>query len=150
SDLFYVVTDDEVELEPPQRAVPREASLMHALLRARFAAVAQDRDPGSVSVTGCGWVERSSKVATSAETLEIRLGKEGKANVLVSGLLANLERAFLDDPDSLNRLRLSVSASGLATRSTISFKWPVSDEVTRFREARAALFAAVVQGEHRL
>ncbi|MDB0510779.1 hypothetical protein LBW60_23415 [Ralstonia solanacearum] len=150
SDLFYVVTDDEVELEPPQRAVPREASLMHALLRARFAAVAQDRDPGSVSVTGCGWVERSSKVATSGETLEIRLGKEGKANVLVSGLLANLERAFLDDPDSLNRLRLSVSASGVATRSTTSFKWPVSDEVTRFREARAALFAAVLQGEHRL
>jgi len=150
SDLFYVVTDDEVELEPPQRAVPREASLMHALLRARFAAVAQDRDPGSVSVTGCGWVERSSKVATSGETLEIRLGKEGKANVLVSGLLANLERAFLDDPDSLNRLRLSVSASGVATRSTTSFKWPVSDEVTRFKEARAALFAAVLQGEHRL
>ena len=150
SDLFYVVTDDEVELEPPQRAVPREASLMHALLRARFAAVAQERDPGSVSVTGCGWVERSSKVATSGETLEIRLGKEGKANVLVSGLLANLERAFLDDPDSLNRLRLSVSASGVATRSTTSFKWPVSDQVTRFREARAALFAAVLQGEHRL
>jgi DNA phosphorothioation-dependent restriction protein DptH len=23
SDLFYVVTDDEVEIEPPQRAVPR-------------------------------------------------------------------------------------------------------------------------------
>jgi DNA phosphorothioation-dependent restriction protein DptH len=81
SDLFYVVTDDEVEVEPPQRAVPREASLMHALLRARFASVTQDRDPGAVSVTGCGWVERSSKAMASGETLEIRLGKEGKANV---------------------------------------------------------------------
>ncbi|WP_334006381.1 methylation-associated defense system ATP-binding protein MAD8 [Burkholderia gladioli] len=150
SDLFYVVTDDEVEVEPLQRAVPREASLMHALLRARFAAVAQDRDPGSVSVTGCGWVERSSKAATSGETLEIRLGKEGKANVLVSGLLANLERAFLDDPDGLNRLRLSVSASGVATRSTTSFKWPISDEVARFREVRAAFSAAVLQGDQRL
>ena len=150
SDLFYVVTDDEVEVEPPQRAVPREASLMHALLRARFAAVAQDRDPGSVSVTGCGWVERSSKAATSGETLEVRLGKEGKANVLVSGLLASLERAFLDDPDDLNRLRLSISASGVATRSTTSFKWPVSEEVARFREVRAAFFAAVLQGDQRL
>ncbi|MBS0348032.1 MAG: ATP-binding protein [Proteobacteria bacterium] len=150
SDLFYVVTDDEVEVEPPQRAVPREVSLMHALLRARFAAVAQDRDPGSISVTGCGWVERSSKATTSGETLEIRLGKEGKANVLVSGLLANLERAFLDDPDGLNRLRLSVSASGVATRSTTSFKWPVSDEVARFREARATFFAAVLKGDQRL
>lgn len=150
SDLFYVVTDDDVEVEPPQRAVPREASLMHALLRARFAAVAQDRDPGSVTVTGCGWVERSSKAATSGETLEIRLGKEGKANVLVSGLLANLERAFLNDPDGLNRLRLSVSASGVGTRSTTSFKWPASDEVARFREVRAAFFAAVLQGDQRL
>ena len=75
SDLFYVVTDDEVEVEPPQRAVPREASLMHALLRARFAAVAQDRDPGSVTVIDCEWVTRSSKALASGETLEIRLGK---------------------------------------------------------------------------
>lgn len=150
SDLFYVVTDDEVEVEPPQRAVPREPSLMHALLRARFAAVAQDRDPSSVSITGCAWVERSSKAATSGETLEIRLGKEGKANVLVSGVLANLERAFLDDPEGLNRLKLSVSASGVATRSTTSFKWPISDEVERFRETRATLFGAVLQGDQRL
>ena len=150
SDLFYVVTDDEVEVEPPQRAVPREPSLMHALLRARFAAVAQNRDPSSVSITGCAWVERSSKTATSGETLEVRLGKEGKANVLVSGVLASLERAFLDDSDGLNRLMLSISASGVTTRSTTSFKWPISDEVTRFRETRAKLFGAVLQGDKRL
>lgn len=150
SDLFYVVTDDEVEVEPPQRAVPREASLMHALLRARFAAVAQDRDPDTVTVTGCGWVERSSKATASGETLEIRLGKEGKANVLVSSRLANLERAFLEDPEGLNRLRFSISASGVATRSTTSFQWPVSDEVTRFREARETLFSAVLKGDQRL
>lgn len=150
SDLFYVVTDDEIEVEPPQRAVPRESSLMHALLRARFAAVAQDRDPNSVSITGCEWVERSSKASASGEILEIRLGKEGRANVLVSGVLASLERAFLDDPDGINRLRLSVSPSGVATRSTSSFKWPTSDEVVRFKAARATLFEAVLQGDRRL
>lgn len=150
SDLFYVVTDDEVEVEPPQRAVPREPSLMHALLRARFAAVTQDRDPSSISITGCAWVERSSKTAASGETLEVRLGKEGKANVLVSAVLAGLERAFLGDPDGLNRLRLSINASGAATRSTISFKWPTSDEAVRFRESRATLFGAVLQGDQRL
>lgn len=150
SDLFYVVTDDEVEVEPPQRAVPREPSLMHALLRARFAAVTQDRDPSSISITGCAWVERSSRTAASGETLEVRLGKEGKANVLVSAALAGLERAFLGDPDGLNRLRLSINASGAATRSTISFKWPTSDEAARFRESRATLFGAVLQGDQRL
>jgi len=150
SDLFYVVTDDDVEVEPPQRAVPREQSLMHALLRARFAAVAQDRDPGSVSITGCAWVERSSKATSNGETLEVRLGKEGKAHVLVSGVLAGLERAFLSDPDGLNRLRLSINASGVAARSTVSFKWPSSDEAARFREARATFFGAVLQGDQRL
>ena len=149
SDLFYVVTDEEVEVEPPQRAVPRESSLMHALLRARFAAVAQDRDPSTVSITGCAWVERSSKSATSGETLEVRLGKEGKANILVSGVLAGLERAFLDDPTGVNRLRLSINASGAATRSTTSFKWPTSDEAIRFQEARTTFFEAVLQGDQR-
>lgn len=150
SDLFYVVTDDEIEVEPPQRAVPREPSLMHALLRARFAAVAQDRDPCSVSITGCAWVERSSKASANGETLEVRLGKEGKANVLVSSVLAGLERAFLGDVNGTNRLRLSINSSGVATRSTVSFKWPITDEVGRFREARAVFFEAVLQGDQRL
>ncbi len=150
SDLFYVVTDEEVEIEPPQRAVPRDPSLTHALLRTRFAAVVQDRDPASVSITGAAWVERSSKLAASGEMLEVRLGKEGKANVLVSGVLANLERAFLEDPSGVNRLRLSINASGVATRSTVSFKWPSSDEALRFQDARAAFFAAVLQEDRRL
>lgn len=151
SDLFYVVTDDEVEVEPPQRAVPREASLVHGLLRARFAAVAQERDPAAVSITGCAWVERSAKSsATIGDTLEVRLGKEGKANVLVSSVLAELERAFLADPDGTNRLRLAISASGVRQRSTISFKWPTSSEAARFLDARAAFFAAVMQGDQRM
>lgn len=151
SDLFYVVTDDEIEVEPPQRAVPREASLVHALLRARFAAVAQERDPKTVSITGCAWVERSAMSSSSSgDTLEIRLGKEGKANVLVSSVLADLERAFLAEPNDINRLRLEINASGVRHRSTVSFKWPNSTEVERFREMRAAFFAAVLQGDQRL
>ena len=151
SDLFYVVTDDEVEVEPPQRAVPREASLRHALLRARFAAVAQEPDPNTVSITGCAWVERSPKSSVSSgDTLEIRLGKEGKANVLVSSVLAELERAFLSEPDGINRLRLEINSSGVRQRSSISFKWPSSTEAERFREMRAAFFGAVLRGDERL
>ena len=151
SDLFYVVTDDEVEVEPPQRAVPREPSLTHALLRARFAAVAQGRDPSAVSITGCAWVERSAKsTPNGGDTLEVRLGKEGKAHVLVSNVLAELERVFLADPDGLNRLRLEITASGTRQRSTVSFKWPNSAEADRFREMRAKFFEAVLQGDQRL
>lgn len=151
SDLFYVVTEEEIEVEPQQRAIPREQSLTHALLRARFAAVAQGRDPASVSLTGCAWVERSGRAVSNAgETLEVRLGKEGKANVLVSGVLAELERAFLTDPEGINRQRLEISASGIKQRSSVSFKWPGSAEADRFREMRTVFFAAVLQGDQRL
>mgnify|MGYP002151883750 CR=1 FL=1 len=36
SDLFYVLPETEVEIEPAQRAVPREPSALHALFRAQF------------------------------------------------------------------------------------------------------------------
>ncbi len=151
SDLFYVVTEDEVEIEPPQRAVPREPSLTHALLSKRFAAVIQERDPAVVGVTGYGWVARSGKAsATGLDTLEVRLGKEGKANVLVSSVLAGLERAFLAEPDSVNRLRLTINPTGVPQRTTLSFPWPTCSEGIRFREMRAAFFTAVLQGDEHL
>lgn len=151
SDLFYVLTEEDVEVEPPQRAVPRDASLMHAWFRAKFVAVSQDLNPAAVSITGCAWIERSGKAASGAsETLEVRLGKEGKAHVLVPGVLADLERALLHDPEGSNRLRLEVTATGVRTRSAQPFAWPTSDEVTRFKEARVAYFAAVAKGDERL
>lgn len=151
SDLFYVLTDDEVEVEPPQRATPREQSLSHALLGKRFAAVVQERDPFAVNVTGGAWVERSGKAsATSLETFEVRLGKDGKANVLISTVLVDLERTFLADPDGNNRLHLTFDPTGVPRRSSMSFTWPTSVEAIRFREMRRAFFAAVSHDDRRL
>lgn len=151
SDLFYVVTDEDVEVEPSQRAVPRDASLTHALLRARFSAVAQERDPSLVSITGCHWVDRNAKTSLGGvDTLEVRLGKEGKANVLVSTALAELERAFLSDPDGVNRQRLEIKDAGISHRSISSFAWPKSVETDRFREMRKQFFVALLGGEQRL
>lgn len=151
SDLFYVLTEEDVEVEPPQRAVPRDASLMHAWLRAKFIAVSQALNPDAVSVTGCSWIERSgTSASSSSETLEVRLGKEGKAHVFVPGALADLERAFLNDPEGTNHLRLEVTATGVRTRSVQSFAWPDSEEAIRFKAARRAYFAAVVKEDERL
>ncbi|KVL38479.1 hypothetical protein WS96_06575 [Burkholderia sp. MSMB1835] len=151
SDLFYVLTEQDMEIEPPQRAVPRDASLMHAWFRAKFSAISQERDPAAVSITGSSWIERGNKaVSAASETLEVRLGKEGKAHVFISSTLADLERAFLHDPEGTNRLRLEVTASGVRTRFAQSFAWSNSDEATRFRIARSAYFAAVVKGDERL
>jgi DNA phosphorothioation-dependent restriction protein DptH len=151
SGLFYVLTEDDVDVDPPQRAVPREASVMHALYRARFAAVVQGRDPTPINIEERQWVERQGRTHISGiETLEIKLGREGRASVLMSSTLADTERAFLSDPEITNRLRLEVSASGQITRSQQSFAWPASEAVTRLVEARTALFRQLLQGEKRL
>ena len=151
SDLFYVLTEDDVEVEPPQRAVPRDASLMHVWFRSKFSAVAQGLNSTSLSITGRSWIERSAKSTSGAsEMLEVRLGKEGKAHVYVPGVLADLERAFLTDVEGTNRLRLHVAAGGNPTLSLQSFSWPKTDEAIRFKAARLAYFKAVVGGAQKL
>ena len=151
SDLFYVLTDEAVEVEPPQRAVPRESSVLHAVFRAQFAAASQGRDPNAIGVTGCAWIEKHGRVkAMGTDILEIRLGREGKAHVLTSSTLATGERAFLADPCGLNRLRLEVDATGALRQIPCSFPWPDTEEAQRFGEARAAFFSAVLQGDRQL
>jgi hypothetical protein len=151
SGLFYVLTEEDVEVDPPQRAIPREPSLIHALFRAKFGAVLQDRDPDAIIAGECSWVERHGRqYITGTDSLEIKLGKEGRANVMVSSELAALERAFLSDPYGTNRMRLEIAASGLVTRTNQSFPWPNCDEAQRFCEARAAFFSAVIDGDRQL
>ena len=151
SGLFYVLTEEDVEVDPPQRAIPREPSLVHALFRAKFGAVLQDRDPDAITAGDCEWVERHGRnYITGTDSLEIKLGNEGRANVIVSSELASLERMFLSDPDGTNRMRLEISATGLVSRTSQSFPWPTSDEAQRFCGARAAFFTAVLGGEKQL
>lgn len=149
SDVFYVLADEAVEIDPPQRAVPRDASVMHALFRARFSAVAQDRESANISITGCAWVDRNARSGVTHETLEVRLGKEGKAHVVISGLLAQLERALLSNPRQTRCLRLDIPLTGEPRISAFG-DWPASEEAQTFIAARVAYFAAVAQNDLRL
>jgi len=149
SGLFYVLTDEEVDVDPPQRAVPRETSVTHALFKAKFSAVTQAADPEPIQVDERQWVERHGRAHVGGvETLEFRVGREGRSSVLVSTVLAATERAFLSDP-GVGRLRMDVSASGAITRTAEAFAWPESEEVRRFLVARAQYFGAVLQGDQR-
>jgi len=149
SDLFYVLTHEDIEVEPPQRAVPRDPSLTHALVRAKFAALTQDRDPDLVTISGCRWIEKHARSRSAGtDTIEVRLGKEGKANVLVSSVLADIELAFLNDPTGTCRLRMDIGAAGDVRRTSISLKWPESNEAQLFRQSRAEYFGVVVNGEN--
>lgn len=151
SDLFYVLTDADVEIEPPQRAIPKELSLTHALYNRKFLALGQGRDPGAIAVSGCAWVERQNRSKSPGnDTLEVRLGKEGKANVLVNCALAEMERRFLAEPIGVNRLRLTIDASGEKKYETISFVWPISEQAQRFCAMREVFFAEVLRGQEKM
>src|SRR5262249_901482 len=61
SDLFYVVPEGEIDEPPPQRAVPRDDSLVHAWKRMQFTALLDRRNPGDVKPLDVRWMERTER-----------------------------------------------------------------------------------------
>ena len=142
SDLFYVLPDSDVEVEPPQRAVQREPSLVHAQLRLQFTALLDDRDPSQIKPTSVGWAERKSRGRPlGGETIEAKFGREGTMHVPVSRTLKVIEQKILAAPDGPVSWRIPVSV-GVAGSSTGEVaQWPHSPATASFLSARAAYFA---------
>ena len=144
SDLFYVLPAGEVDVEPPQRARQREESLIHARTRLQFAAVIDERDPDTFTVSSVQWAERRpGPRAVGTEMLEIGFGREGTVDVPVSRALKDLEQKILAAPDgSISwRINVSLGRSGQATGE--ADPWPVGEVADRFLAARSAYFKAV-------
>jgi len=144
SDLFYVLPDGEVDVEPPQRARQREESLVHARTRLQFAAVIDERDPDTLTVSSVQWAERSPCArAIGTEMLEIGFGREGTVDVPVSRALKDLEQKILATPDgSISwRIHVSLGRNGQATGE--ADPWPVGEVAGRFLAARSAYFKAI-------
>ncbi len=140
SDLFYVVKADDVEVEVPQRAVPRFASFNHALIHFWFRAVGDGRDPNDVVCTHRAWVD-SESYKGKGELLEIKFAGEGLAHVPVSRVLKDLEQRLLASPGEAHFWRLAISSSQTVDISADSAEWPDLPEIDEFRAARCELFA---------
>ena len=77
SEPFYVLPDTALEEEPPQRAVPRAASVEHGRLDRQFAAAIQSRETTDIAPKIIGWTQRSTaKRVVAQETIEVRFAKE--------------------------------------------------------------------------
>jgi DNA phosphorothioation-dependent restriction protein DptH len=139
SDLFYVVKADDVEVEVPQRAVPRFASFNHALIYFWFRAVGDGRDPSDVICTHRAWVD-SESYKGKGEVLEVKFAGEGLAHLPVSRVLKDLEQRILASPDESPAWRLAVSSSQTVDVFTDSSEWPSLPEIDEFRAARCELF----------
>jgi hypothetical protein len=133
SDLFYVLPDGDVEIEPTQRAVPREASAIHALLRAQFTAILDDRDPSAVKLLHAAWADRRPKGRlTGSDMLEVKLGREGAVHVPVSRALKSIEQKILAAPEGPISWRIPLIL-GVPGQSTGELNgWPQGPAGERF------------------
>lgn len=150
SDLFYVLPDTEVEIEPAQRAVQREPSALHALFRAQFKAILDDRDPTSVVFGHAAWAEKTKGHVSGADMLEVKLGREGAVHVPVSRALKNIEQKILAAPDGPISWRIPVNHGVPGTSTGEVNGWPQGAAGDRFLEARTRYFAAVRSGTSEL
>lgn len=145
-DLFYVLPDTKVEIEPAQRAVPREPSALHALFRAQFSAILDGCDPESVIFGHAAWAEKTKGHVTGADMLEVKLGREGSVHVPVSRALKSIEQKILAAPEGPISWRIPLNHGVLGTSTGEVNGWPQGPAGERFLEARTRYFEAVRGG----
>jgi len=142
SDLFYVVKADDVEVEVPQRAVPKFASFNHALVHFWFRAAGEGHDANEVICTHRAWVDAEDHKG-KGDLLEFKFAGEGLVHVPVSRVLKVLEQNILKSPDDPLTWRLVISPSQSADVFGDSSGWPVLPDIEEFRSARRELFAKI-------
>jgi DNA phosphorothioation-dependent restriction protein DptH len=150
SDVFYVLPDTQVEIEPAQRAVPREPSALHALFRAQFSAILDNRDPASVVFGHAAWAEKPKGHVSGADMLEVKLGREGSVHVPVSRALKSIEQKILGDPDGPISWRIPLNHGVTGTSTGEVSGWPSGPAGDRFLAARKRYFEVVRAGTSEL
>jgi len=142
SDLFYVVKADDVEVEVPQRAVPKFPSYSHALINFWFKALADGHDPKEITCSHRAWVDAEDYMGKN-ELLEFKFAGEGLVHVSVSRVLKLLEQRILASPDDTLSWRLVISSSQVAEVFNDATSWPSLPEMDAFRASRHELFAKI-------
>jgi len=150
SDLFYVLPDTEVDIEPSQRAVPREQSALHALFRAQFSAILDNRDPATIAFGHAAWAEKTKGHVSGADMLAVKLGREGAVHVPVSHALKSIEQKILAAPEGPISWRIPLNQGVPGTSTGETNGWPQGPVGDRFLETRTRYFEAVRNGTSEL
>ena len=151
SDLFYVLPTDEVEIEPAQRAVPRDMSVDHAALRLCFTALLEGHNPDSIAAASVQWAERKPRGrAVGTDMLEARFPREGAVHIPVSRSLKLVEQKILGAPEGplCWRIPISLGVAGSSTGEVA--QWPATAATKAFLAARSRYFDAVRCGTKEL
>ena len=143
SELFYVLPNAELNEEPPQRAIPLEASLEHARLKLQFTAISEHRNPEEISYREVLWVNGNNARTATPESLEVKFGREGKIRIPVSHGLKLLEQAILSSPEQPISWQIPIHLTQLGDPIPEVVEWFHSTAVASFLSARLRYFAAI-------
>ena len=147
SEPFYVLPDGSIEEEPPQRAIPFEQSLEHARFRLQLTALGDERDPDDIAISGIVWPEGArSKKTSRQETLHVKFGREGAAQIPLSRMLKTIEQRILAEPKQLSGWRMQVNLDTTELPSKVGLTLPSSTAMASFLAAREEFFATVRKG----
>ena len=144
SDLFYVVPEGEIDEPPPQRAVPRDDSLVHAWKRLQFTALLERRNPTDVMPQEVRWLEHADRGrAPGIEFIEARFGREGIIHIPISRQLKVIEQKILMTPDVPVSWRLPIRLGQAGNTVSDAAAWSDSQQAQTFLSARTCYFAAL-------
>lgn len=151
SEPFYVLPGGKIEEEPPQRALPIEASVEHARFRLQLSAISEDRDPDEIMVSSVAWAEARRKGSASRqETVHAKFGREGSVQIPMSRMLKTIEQRILADPTHPSGWRMQINLDKPEPPSQASLDLPSSNAMSSFLAAREDFFARVRQGNAEL
>jgi DNA phosphorothioation-dependent restriction protein DptH len=144
SEPFYVLPGGNIEEEPPQRAIPIEQSLEHALFRLQLTALGDERNPDDIILSGVSWAEGGrSKKASRLDTLLAKFGREGAVQIPLSRMLKTLEQRILAEPKHPSGWRMQINVGTAEPPSEVGLALPSSAAMASFLAAREELFSVV-------
>jgi hypothetical protein len=144
SDLFYVLPDGEIDEPSSQRAVPKDASVMHAFRRLQFAAISDGRASSEVHIKEVLW--KDARARTPLEVIEAKFGRDGTVHIPLSRQLKELEQRILAVPDGPLGWRLSLSQGNAGVGVAEAGEWPGGPTAGEFLQARRAYFERLRNG----
>ena len=145
SDLFYVIRDEEVIIDVPQRAVPRFPTLQHAIASKIYGAVAAGGTAEEPIPTRVSW-QSAQGGRDQAEVVEFRFPGEGFVNIPLTRPLRQLEQAILAAPGAIARWQLSLHHSKETGISRSDCDLPSSEALAAFLTAREEVFRQIRGG----
>ncbi|MCC5841968.1 MAG: ATP-binding protein [Opitutales bacterium] len=140
SEQFYVLSNDDVEVEPVEGVTRKFASLSHAAIELRFAAGIDGRDGPEFQPGSARWTSGEDEPMGGTAMIEARFGKEGLVGIPVPGFLRKLELRQLRSPHRALTWRIRVEHLSAEAPQPTALAWPDLPETEPFLNARAAYF----------